>query len=193
MQLSIWTEMLSELGMRIHKRRKEFFEEFREIFVSYQSEVSKGRDMADISYSSQLLEGEMLPLLEAREKDERMRGHTLVGTHKDDMLMLIDGRPVKRFGSQGQQKSFLIALKLAKFEFIKRKAGFKPLLLLDDIFDKIDDERVAYLVNLVSKDTFGQIFITDTSQERLDRILNTSEIKYKRIALDANTEPIVKD
>jgi DNA replication and repair protein RecF len=193
LQLSIWNEMLSELGMRIHHRRKLFFEEFRDLFVSYQSEVSKGHDMADIGYSSQLLDGEMLPLLEAREKEERMRGHTLVGTHKDDMLMLIDGRPVKRFGSQGQQKSFLIALKLAKFEFIKRKAGFKPLLLLDDIFDKIDDERVAYLVNLVSQDTFGQIFITDTSQERLDRILKESKVDYKRIALGVKEEFIVKN
>jgi len=184
-QLSIWNEQLCAFGMRIHKRRKEFFEEFRPIFLSFQEEVSQGKDQADISYRSQLLHGEMRELLKAKLPDERMRMHTLVGTHKDDMVMTIDGHPVKRFGSQGQQKSFLIALKLAKFQFIKEKTGSSPLLLLDDIFDKIDDERVAYLVKLVSKETFGQIFITDTSQERLDRILADSGIAYERIQMES--------
>ena len=183
-QLSIWNEKLSGYGKRIHATRKTFFEEFRPIFQSLQSEVSQGKDQADIVYRSQLNDGDMLNLLQGKAQEERMRLHTLVGTHKDDMLMTIDGHPVKKFGSQGQQKSFLIALKLAKFQFIMKKTGVKPLLLLDDIFDKIDDERVAYLVKLVSNDTFGQIFITDTSQERLDRILADSGIPYECIAMN---------
>lgn len=171
-QLGLWNEQLCHLGGKIHERRKEFFEEFRPIFQEMQSAVSLGRDEADIHYRSQLSEGDMLRQLEAAFEREMARHHTLIGTHKDDMVMSVNGHPVKRFGSQGQQKTFLIALKLAQFHFIKEKSGLRPLLLLDDVFDKIDDERVAFMVDLVSKDTFGQIFITDTSAERLERVLS---------------------
>ena len=136
-QLNIWNEKLAEYGMKIHERRKAFFEDFRPIFRSLQSEVSQGKDKADISYKSQLFKGNMVDLMAERASEERMRLHTLVGTHKDDMVMTIDGHPVKRFGSQGQQKSFLIALKLAKFECSKEKSGTKPLLLLDDYSIKL--------------------------------------------------------
>lgn len=193
-QLGLWNEQLCHLGGKVHARRAAFFEEFRPIFQSIQSAVSLGRDEADIHYRSQLSEGEMLPQLEAALDREMARHHTLVGTHKDDMLMTVNGHPVKKFGSQGQQKTFLIALKLAQFHFIKERTGLKPLLLLDDVFDKIDDERVAYMVDLVSQDTFGQIFITDTSTERMERVLARVGEEYNTIELNSvSTAPIEEE
>ncbi|NND94475.1 MAG: DNA replication/repair protein RecF [Flavobacteriales bacterium] len=182
-QLGLWNEQLCHLGAKVYARRASFFEEFRPIFKEIQSAVSLGRDDADIHYRSQLSEGDMLPQLEAALDKEMARHHTLVGTHKDDMLMTVNGHAVKKFGSQGQQKTFLIAMKLAQFQFIKAKTGLKPLLLLDDVFDKIDDERVAYMVDLVSEQKFGQIFITDTSKERLGRVLSDIGESYNTIEL----------
>ncbi len=183
-QLGIWNESLSALGTKIYQRRKAFFEEFRPIFKEFQHAVSLGRDQADIVYSSQLDNGAMLDMLESNIDRDMARHHTLIGTHKDDLQLMVGGHPVKKFGSQGQQKTFLIALKLAQFQFIKEKSGLKPLLLLDDVFDKIDDERVAYMVELVSKETFGQIFITDTSLERLQRVMENVGRGYKNIPLE---------
>jgi DNA replication and repair protein RecF len=192
-QLGLWNEQLCHLGHKVHARRAAFFEEFRPIFQEIQSAVSLGRDAADIHYSSQLSQGDMLPQLEAALDKEMARHHTVIGTHKDDMLMTVNGHPVKKFGSQGQQKTFLIALKLAQFQFIKAKTGFKPLLLLDDVFDKIDDERVAYMVDLVSQKTFGQIFITDTSAERLERVLRELGESYNTTDLNAVIEERVEE
>ena len=105
-----------------------------------------------------------------RDRD-RLLGYSTQGIHKDELEMQLDGYPIKRVGSQGQNKTYLISLKLAQFDFLKRTHNLSPLLLLDDIFDKLDSNRVKKIVELVSGETFGQIFITDTNREHLDSIL----------------------
>lgn len=186
-QLELWNEQLCGLAEQIHQRRTSFFTDFVPIFREIQEELSLGRDDADLVYKSQLDECNMRQRLEETIDQEMARHHTLTGTHKDDLDLRINGHSVKKYGSQGQQKTFLIALKLAQFHFLKEKTGLKPILLLDDIFDKIDDERVAYMVDMVSKDTFGQIFITDTSKDRLDRILGAINMEYKNIDIHSKT------
>ena len=109
---------------------------------------------------------------------------TSSGIHKDDLLFMIDGFPVKKFGSQGQQKSFVIAIKLAQFEYTRQKIGFKPILLFDDIFDKLDDKRVSQIVELVSKENFGQVFITDTQEQRIQSIFEKIDIHHKIFTLN---------
>jgi DNA replication and repair protein RecF len=109
---------------------------------------------------------------------DRAAHHCTFGVHKDDLELLLDGYPVKRFGSQGQQKSFVIAVKLAQFDYTRDVKGFKPILLLDDVFDKLDDLRVSQLLKLVSENNFGQVFITDTSKERMISIFDAMEIEH---------------
>ena len=119
--------------------------------------------------------------------------YTTVGTHKDDLIFEMDGYPVKSLGSQGQQKSYLVALKLAKFDYIKNKAGFSPVLLLDDIFDKFDAGRVAQIIRLVGNHRFGQIFITDTDQSRLQEILTSLDTDYRLFRIgDEGIDEIVQ-
>ena len=110
---------------------------------------------------------------------DKMSGQTNFGIHKDDFTFLIDGRSVKRFGSQGQQKSYALALKLSQFDYIFERKGIKPILLLDDIFDKLDKKRTSQLLDLVGKDHFGQVFITDTDEVRVNAILNKRGIDHK--------------
>lgn len=130
-------------------------------------------------YKTQLNEDDLLVLLEKNLERDRVLQYTSVGIHKDDLTFEIDGYPVKKFGSQGQQKSYLIALKLAQFDFMKSKSNVKPILLLDDIFDKLDDMRVEQLINLVNKDHFGQLFISDTHEERTEEVVKRTQQSYK--------------
>jgi DNA replication and repair protein RecF len=122
-------------------------------------------------------------LRQSRERD-RIVGYTTVGIHRDDLEMLLDDYPIKRIGSQGQNKSFLIALKLAQYDILKRSANLKPLLLLDDLFDKLDAKRVERLVRLVGGDDFGQIFITDTNREHLVEILKATDLEVNYFFVD---------
>ena len=110
---------------------------------------------------------------------DRVLQYTSVGVHKDDLSFEIDGYSVKKFGSQGQQKSYLVALKLAQFDFIKQQSRVKPILLLDDIFDKLDDTRVAQIISLVNNDEFGQLFISDTHKERTEEVVKKTEQSFK--------------
>ena len=135
-------------------------------------------------YKSQLNEGDVEALIHQSLLKDRASNHTSVGVHKDDMLFKMNGRPIKKNGSQGQQKSFLIALKLAQFDFIKQQLGFNPILLLDDIFDKLDDNRVLQLINFVNKGFFGQVFITDTHAERSEEILAKANIPFSIFAIE---------
>ena len=122
-------------------------------------------------------------MLKTNLQKDRMLQYTSVGIHKDDLNFSIEGFPIKKFGSQGQQKTFLIALKLAQFHFIAEKSGIAPILLLDDIFDKLDDNRVSQLVSLVNQDVFGQIFISDTHADRTQEIVNQTGKSFKMIGL----------
>jgi DNA replication and repair protein RecF len=177
--LEIWDKKLHELGQSIFEKRKEFTKALVPVFRDYFIEISGGREKVEISYNSQLEERSLEELLPVAFSKDRSVKYTTAGTHKDDLHFTINGYPLKKFGSQGQQKSFVIALKLAQFEFTKNLKGFKPILLFDDIFDKLDDKRVTQIISLVSHNNFGQVFITDTQQQRIEKLFSEASIDHK--------------
>ncbi len=169
--LEVLNMQLVESGEKIFARRREFMSEFLPEFQRYYQFLSDDAEQVSLIYESQLLTNDFMDLLSSQLDKDRALERTTVGIHKDDLLFSIhEGMPLKKFGSQGQQKSFLIALKLAQYAFLKNRKQFKPLLLLDDIFDKLDDQRTKKLMQLVSEDEFGQIFLTDTDSFRIQRI-----------------------
>lgn len=170
--LSIWDEQLIPLADKIFVKRHEFIVRFSPIFQQHYGFITDAREKVAVTYESHLEEGNFAATLSAALEKDRMMQYTTTGIHKDDLVFTIGSYPVKRFASQGQQKSFLIALKLAQFDFIKEIKQVKPILLLDDIFDKLDDSRVRRLMELVSRENFGQIFISDTHPERVGKIFD---------------------
>jgi len=170
--LEIIDEQLIASGTRIFEKRRLFMEVFTGIFNKHYSYISDNAEQVEMSYESQLLQTDLEALLKKNIEKDRVLERTNAGIHKDDLLFSIHGMPMKKFGSQGQQKSFLIALKLAQYTFLYQQNGFKPILLLDDIFDKLDDLRVTKLMQMISNHDFGQVFITDTNQARIKNIFN---------------------
>lgn len=177
--LEIYNEQLIDLGSKIYEVRKTFLEEFIPIFNAKYQIISDDKEQVNLNYKSQVHEASIKDLLEKTLEKDKILQYTTTGIHKDDLSFEIGNYPIKKFGSQGQQKSFLIALKLAQFEFIKKQSGLMPILLLDDIFDKLDEQRVSRIVNLVNNDEFGQIFITDTHLERTENIINKSNKPFE--------------
>ncbi len=177
--LAVYNEQLSEYGTILFQKRLEFLETFIPIFREQYQMISGGKEEIDLKYESKLKGEDLLSLLEKNIERDRVLQYTSVGIHKDDLSFEIQDHPIKKFGSQGQQKSFLIALKLAQFQFIKQQAGTTPILLLDDIFDKLDENRVAHIMNLVNDDKFGQIFISDTHAERTENVVKDIHQSYK--------------
>lgn len=177
--LSIYNEQLAPLGNTIFEKRQQFLDNFIVIFKKYYDLISDQAETVNLVYQSQLSEASLDNLLQNGITKDKAAQYTNFGIHKDDLSFEISGYPIKKFGSQGQQKSFLIALKLAQFEFIKEKSGELPLLLFDDIFDKLDEFRVAKIVNMVNNDTFGQIFISDTHSDRTEKIVQQTHQSYK--------------
>lgn len=165
--LEIYDVMMAEMATTVYESRKEFIEILKKKLQYYYRLISNNAEEIDLTYKSQLHEnGDLKILLEKNLDKDRWNQYSGVGIHKDDIEFSLSGRSLKKFGSQGQQKSFLVALKLAQYDFISDKLGVQPILLLDDIFDKLDEERVEKLVKLVHDESFGQIFITDTHPER---------------------------
>ena len=177
--LAVYNEQLIDLGTKIHAKRSEFMLKFNPIFKKYYKSISGEKENVSLEYKSQLHDLHLSVLLEESLTKDKILQYTTCGIHKDDLLFKISEFPIKKHGSQGQQKTFLIALKLAQFDFIKHLVGYNPLLLLDDIFDKLDDTRVESIVRLVSEHHFGQIFITDTHKERTEDIIKKIDDSYK--------------
>lgn len=177
--LRLWEEQLVCNGEEIHEKRCRFLEEFLPIFQHHYEIVSGGHEQVDIAYFSKLNQKPLRDLLDESLQQDARSTYTNVGIHKDDLEFGLSGFPLKRYGSQGQQKSFVVAVRLAQFEFSYRKIGYKPILLLDDIFDKLDDKRVKQLVQLVGDDHFGQVFITDTQRQRVEQLFEDTEINHK--------------
>ncbi|WP_313580717.1 DNA replication/repair protein RecF [Chishuiella sp.] len=177
--LEIYDEELIHLGKNIHVVRKEFVGTFLDAFLKYYNEISEGREQVNIEYVSQLNDSPFETVLKDALYKDRSAQYSTAGIHKDDLLFTITNYPIKKFGSQGQQKSYLIALKLAQLEVIKKSLNITPLLLLDDIFDKLDEHRVTQLVKLVNEERFGQIFITDTHPERTEQIIKQINAESK--------------
>jgi DNA replication and repair protein RecF len=177
--LEVMDEQLINAGNSIFKKRQAFMEGFTEIFNKHYQFLTGDAEKVDLIYESQLLQEGFAALLKKSIERDRVLERTTAGIHKDDLQFAIHELPMKKFGSQGQQKSFLIALKLAQYTFLTQQKGFKPLLLLDDIFDKLDDKRVTKLMQMVSDNDFGQVFITDTSLNRVQAIFNEMGVAIK--------------
>ena len=179
LNLKVYDEQLESYGSIIFKKRTEFLKTFIPIFKERYAAISSSMEQVNLVYKTQLDEGSLVELFAQNMERDRVLQYTSVGVHKDDLSFEIDGYPIKKFGSQGQQKSYLIALKLAQFDFIKSQANIKPILLLDDIFDKLDDLRVQQLINLVNNDEFGQLFISDTHKQRTEDVVKKTNQPYK--------------
>ncbi len=178
--LSLFEEQMAAEGEKIYQCRKEFVEELTPIFQRYYEMISENREQVALNYISHCQRGPLLEVIQRDRFKDRAIGYSLHGIHRDDLEIMLGDHHMKREGSQGQNKTFVIALKLAQFDFLKRTSSkTTPLLLLDDIFDKLDAKRVEQIVKLVASDEFGQIFITDTNRDHLDQILERSSHDYK--------------
>lgn len=169
--LEIYDDPISNFGTRIFEKRKEFVENLNPIVQHYYDIISGGKEKVSVVYESHLSDNTFQELLSNSIDKDRVLTYTSKGIHKDDLIFEMNGNSIKKIGSQGQQKSFLVSLKLAQINRIKELTGKSPILLLDDIFDKLDDTRVSQLIELVNKENFGQIFITDTHKERTENVV----------------------
>ena len=177
--IEVWDLQLIDLGKVIFEKRKKFLADFIPVFQKYFDLISNHKEQIYIEYHSQLNEHNFAEELEKNKRRDTATGYTSVGIHKDDLIFLIHNQPVKKYGSQGQQKSFLVALKLAQFELISDHLKMKPILLLDDVFDKLDHTRVTHLIKLVSNHTFGQVFVSDTDIDRIHKVFHDTDIEQK--------------
>ncbi|PIY13501.1 MAG: DNA replication and repair protein RecF [Flavobacteriaceae bacterium CG_4_10_14_3_um_filter_33_47] len=177
--LDVYNAQLTDYGTKIFKKRDAFLKEFIPIFKSRYQVISQGHETVNLVYQSDLFENQLDTLLKNTINKDKALQYTNVGIHKDDLHFNIEEHPIKKFGSQGQQKSFLIALKLAQFDFIKKQSGDNPILLLDDIFDKLDEQRVSQIIKLVDNEIFGQIFISDTHADRTENAIKQVHQSYE--------------
>ena len=185
--MSILEEQMAHWGEAIYARRSQYVEQITPLFQAFYNDIANAHEEVTFSYTSHCQRGPLLEVIRRDRMKDRAVGYSLHGVHRDDLEILLDGHPMRREGSQGQRKTFAIALKLAQYKYLSQytmqhtpqATGSKPLLLLDDIFDKLDSQRVEKIVALVSGDEFGQIFITDTNRDHLDQILKQSSHDYR--------------
>jgi DNA replication and repair protein RecF len=174
--ISIYDEQLVHLAAKIYQKRVNFMEEFIPLFNQIYQTISSGAETVTFNYESHLSQTDFALLLKNNLTKDIYTARTNYGIHKDDLQFNLGEFPLKKYGSQGQQKSYVIALKLAHYSFLNTKKGYKPILMLDDIFDKLDEQRIRKLLAMVSEDSFGQLFITDTDQARVAKIFQDLNI-----------------
>ena len=184
LSLETFDNQLIKFGTAIFKERTHFLERLIDVFKKYYANIASKNEKVNIKYQSQISQKGFSKTLQASLEKDRISQYTNVGIHKDDIVFEMDEYPIKKIGSQGQQKSFLIALKLAQFDFMQKQMGFNPILLLDDIFDKLDDKRVEKIIAFANDGLFGQVFITDTHKQRTEEILNTSKMEYNLFEIE---------
>ncbi|WP_299325157.1 DNA replication/repair protein RecF [uncultured Maribacter sp.] len=177
--LAVYNEQMNTYGTEIFKKRTSFLEAFIPIFQEQYKSITGNTEDVSLSYDSKLKDYDLSTLLNKNLDKDRALQYTSVGVHKDDLSFEISNYPIKKFGSQGQQKSFLIALKFAQFHFMKSQSGTTPILILDDIFDKLDEHRVSHIITLVNDENFGQIFISDTHADRTESVVKKIHQSYK--------------
>ena len=178
--MRIWEEQMATEGEVIYEKRSAFVQELIPVFQQIYQQISDDRESVSLRYVSHGQRGPLLEVIQRDRMKDRAVGYSLHGVHRDDLEMLLGDYPMRREGSQGQLKTFVIAMKLAQFSFLKRTCSqTTPLLLLDDIFDKLDAHRVERIVSLVASKEYGQIFITDTNREHLDKILQANSFDYQ--------------
>ncbi len=176
--LDLWDEQLVAEGYVIYDKRKNFVDKFIPTFQKFYNFICSSNEKVELKYESHFLENDFGQLIRQRRERDKILGYTTVGIHKDDLDMQMDGYSIKRVGSQGQNKTYVVALKFAQFDFLSKAGMTLPILLMDDIFDKLDSSRVEQIINLVLDKDFGQIFITDTNREHLDEILSRTNSMY---------------
>ena len=177
--IEVYNQQLQLYGTEIFKKRKDFLDNFIPLFKARYKAISNNNEDVSLNYKSDLFENDLDQLLRKAINKDKALQYTSVGVHKDDLEFNIGDYPIKKFGSQGQQKSYLIALKLAQFDSLKAISGDNPILLLDDIFDKLDETRVAQIIKLVNDENFGQIFISDTHAERTENAVKQVHQSYE--------------
>jgi len=182
--LEVLDMQLVQHGTKIYRRRARYIESLQPLVEKYYGILASDREQVELSYDSDLSKGDFAELLASALQKDLLNQYTGTGVHRDDMAMRIGGRPLKKYGSQGQQKSFLVALKLAQYAVVSERKGEYPLLLLDDLFDKLDAGRVERLIGMVTGPAFGQIFISDCNRERIERILIGCGADYSLFAVE---------
>jgi len=180
----IWEDQMASLGKYIHEKRKAFINEFIPIFDEMYQKISGDSEKTGLEYHSQFDNRDIKLSLEQTRQRDTILGYSTQGIHKDELEMTLDSYPIKRVGSQGQNKTYLISLKFAQYFFLKRTHNLSPIVMLDDIFDKLDSNRVRNIIELVSTEMFGQIFITDTNREHLDNILSQIKKEYQLFLIE---------
>lgn len=185
--LELYDEQMIRHGIPVYEKRKQFIEQFLPVFTRHYCFISGQDETVSLDYESQLEKGLFPDLLAASRTKDSMLQYSSAGVHKDDLVFTIQGRPLKKFGSQGQQKSFLVALKLSQFEIMTKVMKQKPILLLDDIYDKLDETRIGKLMQLVSQNTFGQIFITDAHPERVTSVFRNINLPLEVFEISNGT------
>lgn len=185
--LDIFTEKLIALGQEIYTKRNQFMSIFLDLFIKHYQFISEQAEEVSLIYQSQLHDMPYSQGMQTSRQRDRFSERTHFGIHKDDLEFKINGMTLKKFASQGQQKSFLIALKLAHYSYLKMKTGIKPILLLDDIFDKLDGQRIRQLMQMVVQDEFGQLFVTDTDKERVERVFNEIDRSARLITVQSGS------
>jgi len=188
--LELWDEQLIPLSNKLYTKRKNFIDKLVPVFQKYYDSIAMGKESVDLVYQSHHHDANFRDVFKNALDKDRILQYTTRGVHKDDLVLEVNGYQIKRVGSQGQQKTYLVALKLAKYEFIKEISGFNPILLLDDVFDKFDASRVSQIIHLVSENQFGQIFITDTHQLRLEKILSKLSADFRLFRINKEIEEI---
>lgn len=191
--IEVWNEQMIRLGNAIHAKRRSFLEEFIPVFQERYNFIGLEDEDVHLEYRSQLNEMSFEKLLTVNERKDVFTQYSNAGIHKDDLVFTIKSYPIKKFGSQGQQKSFIIALRLAQYDLLMHQLNVKPVLLLDDIFDKLDQTRVKKLLDLVSNHYFGQVLITDTEEERLRSIFRTEDIESTIFRVESGKITEIKD
>jgi DNA replication and repair protein RecF len=183
--IQIWDDQLIMHGKIIIEIRTAFLKQFIPIFNKYYTYISDSKEEVSLEYENSIGDKDFRTAVLSSLARDRALTYTTVGPHKDDLEFLLNGHSLKKFASQGQQKSYLLALKLAQFEFISEQKNIKPLLLLDDVYDKLDETRFTKLIELVSGNAFGQIFITDTHPDRMQNLLKNKAVTHKVFIVDS--------
>ncbi len=192
--LSLWEEQMAKEGEYIYQCRKDYIDQFTPIFQHYYDIIAQEHERVTLSYSSHCQRGPLLEIIQRDRHKDLAVGYSLHGVHRDDLEMTINGYPIRREGSQGQNKTMLVALKLAQHDFLRQTgSGTRPILLLDDIFDRLDAQRVERIVSLVSNNDFGQTFITDTNRDHLDRILSLTSQDYRLLHCENGAFKLIMD
>jgi DNA replication and repair protein RecF len=190
--LEVWNDQLVEYGTRIHQQRLAFINQFLPVFHRFYAIFGQTTEQAEIQYRSQLNDQTFPELLTEMERKDAFSQYTNAGPHKDDLLFVLNEVPIKKFGSQGQQKSFLIALRLAQHHWLGKALNVVPVLMLDDIFDKLDGGRIEQLMELVCSDAFGQVMITDTDGERIKELFQRKEAAVHLFELRSNEVSLIQ-